>query len=250
MYTTKNNYFCVNKLTVTNHMAVIIDIAKDMVNYLSKIQNNVHFIKAHLNSSQTINLEKSARSTKSSRISVSNENYIKIVDEIAKHCFPNEEINTSREIVNFTIRKLSEGNSHKAGKLKNVDHKVYANQVLQKIYEPQQCGMFKAFSHVLISQEKETTTKSKENKPKRKYRKISNILKELNSNNRIVYFKDSSKPIKYNINNKGVKFKYNFESYNLKEFIQKFLNPKLAVSRQLYIINKGNKVSLKDINTI
>ena len=73
-------------------------------------------------------------------------------------------------MVDFTIRMLSEGNKHNAGNLKEINHRKYAKQVAKKVLEPGECAMFKALSHVLISQI-ELSDKRKEKRKRNASRK-------------------------------------------------------------------------------
>lgn len=233
-------------------MAVIIDIAKDMVEYLAKIQENVLNIKTYIHDSPTISnsLNRSPVSSNGSA-----QNYKNTVEQIAQHCFPNENLNTSIEVVDFTIRKLSEGNnSHNAGALPNINYRVYANQVLKKLSEPQQCGMFKAFAHVLTSQQKlmnNNKTNARESKPKRKYRKIDDIVRDLlgkNDSEKQVFLKSDDNPIKLSIRNNSIIVGYKNEKYTMKQFASRFLISKRSASTQLYLNKNGKRVSLKTIN--
>ena len=117
------------------------------VQYLKNIRNNVRNIKTGL---------KQKTKPKSSS---SNAEYNKYISDIAAHCFPKENSNRAKSIVDFTIRKIAEGNNHNAGKLKNINHVKFAKQVHAKIYEPQQCGMFTAFAHAFVSFEHKTKRK-------------------------------------------------------------------------------------------
>ena len=218
-------------------MTQFIDVARDMVNVLSNIKSNVRNIKTSLLNNNKVNNNKVPN--------VNETTYLKYVMDIAKHCFAEHDINTAREIVNITIRRLSESNNHNAGSLQHINITDYAKAVSNKIREPQQCAVFKAFVSTIIQQER--TNNSNHIKKKRIHSKT--LIKELLHkgvihNTTPIYMKGTNHKFMLRMKNGNPLVSNSDRNYTQAEFKKQFLKRKV-LGQTLYVKVNSEKITLR-----
>lgn len=220
-----------------------MELVQDMVHYLKNVQSNVRNIKKHLLSRNNNKIPNNNGTNGTNETNGTNSYYTYIRD-IAKHCFPNENINTSIHIVDYTIKSLAEGQNHKAGSLKNINPLLYAQKVHEKITTSKNkndCAMLKALSHVIISQM---------NAMKKKTKGETEIEQLLNSgnikNNTNIYIKNKNVKLKIRQNGNKLLFVVDDNTMDLKNFRKKYI-PRKQLLTQLYVVKNSKDIYLKDL---
>ena len=236
---------CIFLITKNVIIHFMIELVQDMVSYLKKIQRNVHNIKQYTKGKNNgNNVKNNGNNIKNNGNNIKNSEYMKYIVDIANHCYPNENINTSKQLVNYTIQKLAESNNHKAGSMKFIHPLVYVKQVHKKIISSKSkddCARFKGLVQLFISQLNVNKDKMKGEMEIYKLIDSGNI-----TNNTNVFVKDTNLKLKIKLDNDDVHIFLNDSKIKLKDFRKKYI-PRKKLLTQLYVVKNNKKVYLKHL---